>query len=324
MGEVVPWREAMRQALYDENGFFVRHRPVSQFRTSVTASPLMAAGIARLIERADAALGRPDPLEVVDVGAGQGELLGGIRAVIAPEVGRRLRAIGVEVSARKPRPGIDWRTDIPPGIRGVLLATEWLDNVPLDRVVGSRYVAVDRATGETCLGGPVDAADAQWRARWWPAEEVEIGTARDAAWAGAVDCLAAGVALTVDYGHLRADRPVGSTVAGYRDGRQVRPRFDGRTDITAHVALDSVAAAGWAAADEVPQLLRQRTALAALGITGQRPPLELAYRDPAAYVTSLATASQAHELTDPNGLGAHWWLLQPKAISLRLSRSSWG
>jgi hypothetical protein len=39
--------------------------------------------------------------------------------------------------------------------------------------------------------------------------------------------------------------------------------------------------------------------------------MDLAQRDPAGYARALANASNAAELTDPNGLGGHLWLFQP-------------
>jgi hypothetical protein len=65
-----------------------------------------------------------------------------------------------------------------------------------------------------------------------------------------------------------------------------------------------------------PLLVRQSAALAALGVRGNRPPIELAHRDPAAYVRALADASTAAELTDLAGLGSHYWLLQPVGIEV--------
>lgn len=57
-------------------------------------------------------------------------------------------------------------------------------------------------------------------------------------------------------------------------------------------------------------------ALRALGADGGRPPLSLAGSDPAGYVRALAAASAVAELTDPAGLGGHWWLRQPVGIPL--------
>src|SRR6266511_1878356 len=131
--------------------------------------------------------------------------------------------------------------------RGVLLATEWLDNVPVDVVEAGRYVLVDEA-GEERLGPPVEPDDAAWLAAWWPdAERAEVGLPRDAAWASAVSALARGLAVAVDYGHFRTARPAFGTLTGFRGGRHVAPVPDGTCDLTAHVAWDAVAAASAAA-----------------------------------------------------------------------------
>ena len=191
---------------------------------------------------------------------------------------------------------------------------------------------MDPATGGESLGAPVDAADRLWLSRWWPAAAMrmgaqskaaaglraEIGWPRDAAWAGAVDSVRRGCALAVDYGHLRSVRPPHGTLTGYRGGRQVPPVPDGSCDVTAHVAMDSAAAA----AGTPYTLVTQREALRALGVDGGRPPLELARTDPAAYLRALSAAGAAAELTEPAGLGGHWWLLHtigmdPRATMLR-------
>jgi SAM-dependent MidA family methyltransferase len=341
---VMSWRAAMTSALYGPDGFFVRapDGPAGHFRTSVHASPLFAGALLHLIERVDAALDRPDPFDLVDVGAGRGELLSALRTLLFvvrdeadkgdyPEtttprsrrLGERIRFTAVEVTPR-PREldgGIRWRRAVPDGIVGVLLATEWLDNVPLDvaEVDGGgriRRVLVDPATGVETLGGSVHAADMFWLARWWPGraepgERAEIGWPRDVAWADAVSSVRRGCALAVDYGHIRDRRPDLGTLAGFRDGRQVAPVPDGSCDVTAHVAMDAVAEA----AGTPYALVTQRDALRALGVDGGRPPLELARTDPAGYLRALAGAGAAAELTDPAGLGGHWWLLHTIGIS---------
>ena len=43
-------------------------------------------------------------------------------------------------------------------------------------------------------------------------------------------------------------------------------------------------------------------------------PLALASTDPAAYVRALAAAGAAAELTDPAGLGGHFWVVEPIGI----------
>ncbi len=516
----------MGQALYGPGGFFVSGSgPADHFRTSVHASPAFAAALLRLLEQVDAALGHPERLDVVDVGAGRGELLrtlatlaaasndavgfavsgdvggavasagsggvggagfvasggvggagfvasggvggagfvasGGVGGAVgvsgeptrsgrsglippragspetltppaavrpapspgfSPAVGpasaalpapagsarfpasgpavdaatsaasaaaslgapsggvadrqplvRRLRLTAVELA---PRPDdlpaeIAWSDEIPSGVVGLLVATEWLDNVPLDVAVHTgdtwRYLLVDPLTGEESVGGQVSPEDAEWLATWWPvpggdlaehdvslpgqtgtgspgstgsgfraarpaegssltarsrsgcpetptARRAEIGRTRDQAWAEAVRKVDRGLAVAVDYGHLRENRPVDGTLTGYRGGRQVPPVLDGSCDVTAHVAMDSVASAGERVAQCAYALGSQREGLRALGADGGRPPLSLAASDPAGYVRALAAASAVAELTDPAGLGGHWWLRQPVGI----------
>ncbi|MFF3767119.1 SAM-dependent methyltransferase [Streptomyces sp. NPDC001922] len=445
------WREAAGTALYGPEGFFVRERPAAHFRTSVHASPLFASAVAELLRRVDEALGRPDALALVDVGAGRGELLEGVLAQVSPELRARLRPYAVERAARPAGldPRIAWHDELPePGsVTGLVFANEWLDNVPLevaeagpDGVLRRVLVAAD---GEESPGEAVTGADAAWLTRWWPSAgkaepdagngtadgtgaeaesdagvgtgfgagfgagvgtgsrtggvpaswaasengagngtepepvgaeptgagpagtgpagaepgagagstgtpalraepglRAEIGAPRDEAWARAVGCLRRGLAVAVDYAHTREDRPLFGTLTGFRDGREVRPVPDGSCDITAHVALDACAAAGATVAGTAvagtavaesgaaaesgaldgtallsggPSLLTQRDALHALGVDGRRPPLALASTDPGAYVRALSSAGEAAELTDPSGLGAFGWLIQPVA-----------
>ncbi|MFI1205574.1 SAM-dependent methyltransferase [Streptomyces sp. NPDC020883] len=321
------WREAAEEALYGPDGFYTRPGgpgPAGHFRTSVHVSPLYAGAVATLLRRVDAALGHPDGLALVDVGAGRGELLTGVLAALPEEVAGRLRPYAVERAARPEGldPRISWRADLPaPGsLTGLLFANEWLDNVPLDVVETDaegvpRRVLV-RADGTERLGPPVDGPDAEWLARWWPRAapgasgepapglRAEVGRPRDAAWERVVRVLRAGLAVAVDYAHRRADRPPFGTLTGFRAGREVRPVPDGSCDLTAHVALD-------ACAGPDAEQLTQRAALHALGVTGRRPPLSLATTDPAGYVRALGAAGDAAELTDPAGLGAFGWLLEP-------------
>jgi SAM-dependent MidA family methyltransferase len=308
--------------------------------------------VLRLIRRIDDALGHPDPFDVVDVGAGRGELLTTLRSLLGAEpdqpgagpggsrttparptqrrvhsLRKRVRWVGVELAGRPAglASAIGWRREVPDGVLGLLLATEWLDNVPLDlaelddagRV---RRVVVDTASGVESLAGLVDAAEAFWLARWWPGlhaagDRAEIGWTRDLAWADAVSSVQRGCALAVDYGHLRTERPRWGTLTGFRGGRQIQPVPDGSCDITAHVAIDS-AAAGAGSAYEIRS---QRDALRALGVDGRRPPLGLASTDPAAYLRALGAAGAAAELIDPAGLGGHWWLLHSIGVSVSLA-----
>jgi SAM-dependent MidA family methyltransferase len=326
----LPWLQAMETALYGPRGFYSNAAPKDHFRTSSLASDLFAAALLRLVLDTDESLGRPDPLDVVDVGAGRGELLCRLSELAPPGLGGRLRLCAVE---RAPRPAdlpahIGWthRTPTQRTLTGVLLATEWLDNVPLDLAevddAGiARYVLVDPSSGTEILGEPISVADAAWARRWygempWPTRtRLELGAPRDTAWAAAVAALRHGFAITVDYGHTRDTRPSHGTLTAFRTGRQVAPVPDGSCDLTVHVAIDAVRAAGEAVAGMAAQLTTQREALIALGMDRSRPPLDRAGSDPVGYLRELSAATQTAELIASDGLGGHFWLLQPVGVN---------
>jgi SAM-dependent MidA family methyltransferase len=342
MPRYVPWSEATRQALYGHGGFFHRPAgPAGHFRTSVHASGLFAAAVVELARTVDAALGHPDQIRLVDVGAGRGELVLAVRALLAgeqqqpqraPPLSPRLSLCAVEVAERPPTlpADIGWSAELPERVEGLLVANEWLDDLPVDVVQvgpdGPHRVLVDPATGHESPGGPIGVRDAGWLARWWPLDDAlegdraEVGLERDQAWAGAVAAVRRGVAVAVDYGHLlderRSGRYAGGTLVGYRAGRAVSPVPDGSCDVTAYVAVDACAQAGRAAGATATALLRQREVLRGFGLRGSLPPVEVARADPAGYAVALQRASQEAELTDPDGLGGFWWLAQSVGIEL--------
>jgi SAM-dependent MidA family methyltransferase len=276
----------------------VTERPAQHFRTAVTASDVFAKAIARMA--------RDEGLStVVDLGAGGGELLTRLS-----HIDPGLTLVGVDVAPRPTwlLPGIEWHHDVPAEFDGLLVAHEWLDNVPCDVVELDddgvvRLVLVDPETGAERLGEPIESG---WLDAWWPlnepGERAEIGEPRDEAWAEAVEAVT-GLAVAIDYGHLADARPHYGSLASYRDGHEVDIRPDGTRDVTAHVAVDAVC-------DRVGGCLeRQRDALARLGVDGTRPALELANSDPPRYLEALARASEAAELRARGGWGDFWWIV---------------
>lgn len=294
----LPWRQAWQDALYGREGFFLRERPADHFRTSVAASPLFATAVRRLAGLVDDALGHPDPFDVVDVGAGRGELLSSL-----PDVPARWRLTGVDLA---PSPGgtFGWSSSIP-AVEGLLFSNEWLDDVPLDVTFDGRLVHVS-PDGTESLGGTASPEALEWAGRWWPqGRRVEVGLSRDRAWAAAVAQVQRGLAVAVDYGHVLGDRGTWGdrrpTLTGWLRGRPVHPVPDGSCDITAHVALDSLGG----------RLLPQAEALSLLGIRSDPPPRSLSASDPRDYLARLASASSAAELLDRRGLGSYGWVVVP-------------
>jgi SAM-dependent MidA family methyltransferase len=303
------WRTAWDRALYGPDGFYRRNAPAEHFRTAVHGSDLMARAVLRLLREHDLDT-------VVDVGSGRGELLVELHR-LAPEV----ELLGVEVA---PRPEglpaeIAWSPVLPESVDGLVIAQEWLDNIPchvtsVDDRGDVRVVHVDPPTGEESWGHRVSTPGvppsmADWLARWWPLDgcppgtRAEVGTSRDLAWADVVNRVERGIAIAIDYGHTLEGRPAGGSLRSYRHGVAVPVLPDGSRDVTAHVAVDAVAAA------VAGTLTTQKRALASLGLDVPRPPRSLASTDPEAYVSSLAGAAAAADLTASGGFGDFYWIV---------------
>lgn len=304
-----PWKKAWDTALYGPDGFFRRESPVAHFRTSAHASPLFAHAVVSLTRQAGLDT-------IVDVGAGRGELL-----AEAHRVDPSLTLLGVEVA---PRPeglpeAVAWTSALPESVEGLVIANEWLDNIPchvveVDPSGTPRVVHVDPETGRETLGAPlsdraVPPSLAEWCERWWPLSgrepgtRAEVGTTRDEAWADVVRRVTRGLAIAVDYGHTAEARPPFGTLRSYLQGREVDVLPDGSRDVTAHVAVDAVAARVGGT------VVGQREALRSLGVSGARPDLELATSDPPGYLRALSRATEAAELTDVAGLGGFRWVV---------------
>ncbi|MBB5838555.1 SAM-dependent MidA family methyltransferase [Kribbella italica] len=224
--------------------------------------------------------------ELTDIGAGSGEL------------GRAVAALAPDLTVT----GIELDDELPATLTGLVIANEWLDNIPCELAELSddgepRYLLEDLS-----LGSVVEGNDRAWLDAWWPLAEpgdrAEIGTTRDAAWSGVLDRLEDGLAIAIDYGHVRAGRPPYGTLSGFRRGRECDPVPDGSCDITAHVALDSLGGT----------ITTQRGALLTLGVSADRPGNDLARSDPLRYVAGLSSAGEAAELLDPAGLGSFGWV----------------
>ncbi len=344
----LPWRDAWERAAFGPGGFYDRPdgAPAGHFSTSVSRSGAMAEVVVRLLAGIDDALGRPDRLSLVDVGAGDGQLLAAVAAHPFARRGgprgwsSRLDLVGVDVRDRPA--GLTTHAGwvrgraplaVPGGVVGLVWAHELLDDVPCAVVAASddhevHAVLVDES-GDERLGGPPGQDELGWLARWWPldaaapGDRAEVGLARDDVWSGLCARLAAGAAVAVDYSHTRAHRaarrwPRG-TLVGYARGRAVAPVPDGSCNLTAHVALDACAASGAQPGDEV--VLTTQAAAVARFVRGRadqhaRPSTGTGLDR----LRAVALASSLAALRDPVGPGAFGWLELRRGLAPDVTR----
>lgn len=314
-----PWEQAWCDALYGPEGFYRRPEgPSGHFATTAAG---MGRPVTDVLARALIALARRHGLSAVtDIGAGGGHLLSALHEQ-APEMGMTgvdvgPRPAGLPAAARwvvapggallpaVDQPSVDQLDDLD----GLVVGNEWLDVVPCPVVQRAEaggpwcYVEVD-AGGTEHRGTRVQGADLAWLRRWVPAEQVtraEVGRARDEAVAALLGRIRRGVLVLIDYGHTITDRPEAGSLVGFRGGRLVPPVPDGSTDITAHVAFDSLGA---------DRLMRQREALVDLLPRPPRPDPASAAGDGLAYLSALQQRSAYATAVAQGGLGDFWWAL---------------
>ena len=308
-----PWLDAWADSAYGEDGFWRVSRPEQHFRTA-SSTPLLATVLVDLLAE------HPTIETVVELGAGDGQLLAGLSA-LRPDLflaGIDLRDRPDHLPAR-----VAWSRDLWDvrstgwttgsaedrlgGLSGpaLVLCIEWLDDLPCAIAARAdgilRLVEVDRE-GVERLGATPDAESAAWAGRWstW-SPRVEIGLTRDQAWAAACAQLGphGGLALLVDYGHLADRRPARGSLSAYRRGRRLDPRPSPELNLTAAVAIDSVTEAGRTAG--ATTLLRARQSEV---VASSAPVLP---DDPLA---DLVARSHRSALRSGRVWGDQWWLLQ--------------
>ncbi len=311
-----PWLDAWADSAYGVNGFWRTSRPADHFRTA-SGTPQLAAVLVDLLAE------HPDIERVVELGAGDGRLLANLSA-LRPE----LSLTGVDLRERPDTlpAGVSWSRDLwdvrtngwttgsaeerLAALTGpaLILCMEWLDDLPCPIATRAdgilRLVEVDR-NGAERLGAAPDPESAAWARRWsaW-SPRVEIGLTRDRAWAAACRPLRAhgGLALLVDYGHLAAQRPAHGSLSAYRQGSRVDPRASPELNLTAAVAVDSVAEAGQTAGATTLLQARQSQVVA-----GSPPTV------PAEPLAELVARSHRAALRSGSVWGDQWWLLQQVA-----------
>ena len=318
----MPFERFMEIALYDPDGFFgggqLRSRKGGDFLTSPEVSPLFGETLAVFVERERARIG--EPFQLVEVGAGSGSLLRPLLGTIDVEAW----AVEVSPAARQELAGLlpsdRILGDLPQAVRGVIIANELLDNLPMalaQRVEGEwreRWVGRD---GDGL--GFVDADPRPEVLAWLEAYAgpvpdggwVEVQLAARAWFRDALRRLEAGAILVIDYGDTAENllpRRQDGTLRTYRAHHLGPHPLDepGETDITADVNFTALLAETEGAS---AQLHRQDDFLASLGLRDRLS--ELRYAELAAAGTGdemkrlrlRSLKTEAETLLHPRGLG---------------------
>ena len=245
------------RAAWNADHFYRQHAPEDHFDTLVQHSPLLAHHITTWLRSAV-----PGAVEVFDLGSARASLIQQLTANTSQVA--QAHAIDVRERPAQVDPSITWHhrdirsEGLPPRVTDatpVLIAHEFFDDIPCDVAevdeFGRCWWVEANDAGEPVRGGRIVEGQAfDWMQRWWPplrpGMRIEIGLARDRLWHELIRQYPQAVGIVIDYGHTLRERVVGTwdagTLIGYRDHRVTTPRLDGHTNITAHVAIDALAA----------------------------------------------------------------------------------
>ncbi len=321
----ITFAEFMELALYTPGGFYERP-PIGadgDFVTSPHVHPVFGQLVAECLKQLWAGLGRPDPLVVVEIGAGDGTL--------ARQLMAALRDLPLDYTAVERSPGarealgrlpVMVATELPERIDpGCVIVNEVLDNLPFRRVrstpTGLAEVRVGLSRGriaevETPADGPLSEL-----CRSLPAgREAVVPTGALSLVDRLTGMLARGYAVLIDY--ATSSGPTAEQVHGYRKHRIVEDLMDdpGSADITAGVDFPLLARR--AASNGFASLgtVGQRAALLALGFAAwtegerERQTSHLQHGSGLDAVRTWGGRSRATLLVDLLGLGRlTWWIL---------------
>jgi len=340
----ISFAEFMERALYGPEGFYERP-PVGDdghFVTSPHVHPVFAELLLRALAELWDHLGRPDPLPIVEVGAGDGTLADRmIRLAAERDLPIAYTAVERSPGARERLLGLDEQrlevrgrlTDVGSLEGGVVIANELLDNLPFRRVRGTASGTVEIRVGVRDgrlveVESPLDAEIRPLAPALRPGEEAAVAVGALAFVDELASVLRRGYVVLIDYGSVASGRRAnqrsadGDTrrtgdVHGYRRHTVLEDVLSkpGTADVTAGVDFATIEARAAAngLVDHGP--VSQRAALIALGfgvwsqIQQERQSRLMAEGSGSHAVRIFQGRSRASLLVDHAALGSHWWLL---------------
>ena len=270
----ITFADFMELALYWPNGgYYTAPRPTTEpafdYFTSPQAHPIFGALVALQLEEMWQLLGRPDPFQVVEQGAGNRQLARDIQGYarhLDASFYQALRYVTVDRSASNIHGGDSVlssvvSTGLPfQKVTGCVLSNELLDALPVHRVVvrdGNLlevYVTMKdghlREVEDTPSTESIQARLEEEQVRLGEGHRAEVCLEIDPWMKHAAATLERGFVLTIDYGHAAQElyspqRSGGTLRCYYRHTLTANPyERIGQQDLTAHVDFTAVASLG--------------------------------------------------------------------------------
>ncbi|NEO83347.1 MAG: class I SAM-dependent methyltransferase [Spirulina sp. SIO3F2] len=340
----------MDLVLYDpEHGYYSQHQTAigsrGDFFTSVSLGAdfgeLLAVQLVQMWE----ILGCPQPFEVVEMGAGDGDLARDILNYLnqnAPDVSTQIRYLIIERAPGKlaqqqaklqdyPVQWLTWDKLELDSLQGCCLANELVDAFPVHRVVVREgqlqeiYVTVQDGQLQETVG----MLSTEAIATYFSDLNLDLSTYPEGyctevnlaaiAWLETVASkLRQGYLLTIDYGYssdryYHPQRHQGTLQAYYQHRRHNDPYVNlGQQDLTAHVNFTALEQYGQNVGLEKLGFTQQGLFLMALGLGDRLNDLSSGAYD---IQTVFKRRDALHQLIDPAGLGNFGVLVQGKGLN---------
>jgi SAM-dependent MidA family methyltransferase len=321
----LPFEGFMDMALYHPDlGFFssdrLRSEKSGDFLTSPEVSRLFGETLSVFVSRERDRLG--EPFQMVEVGAGSGSLIRALLSTLQVEVVAVEASPAARTALQNLLPVQSIREVLPEGIRGVILANELIDNLPmaLSQRVGGTWR--ERWVGSDDDGLVFVDADPRPEVEAWL--EAYAGPVPDGGWVevqlkasewltDGLTRLEEGSVVLIDYGDTAENllpRRQDGTLRTYRAHHLGPHPLDepGETDITADVNFTALMSAAEKAGASVT-LLRQDDFLSSLGLRDRLSELRYAELEAARTGDEMARLeirslkTEAETLLHPRGLG---------------------
>ncbi len=330
----MPFEVFMAACLYDPNGGFFATGPLrstksGDFLTSPEVSPWFGRTIARHVESERARLGRTDPFQVAEIGAGSGSLIDALHHGLSephPEIWAADMSPAAQLHLGEILHDdrvVDSLDDMPASITGFIVANELLDNLPVALALRAGETWQERVVGVNDHGkfvltpGPARPEVAAWADSYATGTPdgglVEVQLAACDWVRSALRRLDRGSLVVIDYGGTAEElvpRRTQGTLRTYRAHHLGPDPLDepGKTDVTVDVNFTALAAV---AEDEgvTVEIDRQDEYLTRWGLRDvvsdlrQRELAEARDGDPVKRLQLRSERTDAETLLHPRGLG---------------------
>ena len=334
----IPFSRYMELCLYDpEHGYYARHAgqfgKAGDFYTASDVHAVFGRLLARQFDEMWRALGRPDPIELRELGPGRGLFARDVLDWSCKKFPAFFEAVYYRLAERSPalcerlsqtlgsyieagKASMCTADRVPAAGPVIVFANEFFDALPVEIVSWEGALRVSAEPGrllETWVEASAEEREFLERYSVLPdgRERLEVPLLAQRSMAAIAGSIERGFLIAIDYGYTRAEQEAGrhrGTLMTYRrHAAGVNPyEAPGEQDITAHVNFTALAAAAEEHGMQVERLVTQAQFLMGIGEANQ---FADAFEEARLPQERAKVALQLKHLVTPAGMGEAFHVL---------------